>query len=70
MASKTLSAKDKVAKAYHKFELKGLTSYGKYLEKELKKAEGKNFKKSYHAYLSKEIIKNELKISKVISKLK
>jgi hypothetical protein len=55
MVSKESNIKDKIALTYHKFELKGLNSYGKYLEKEMRNSKGKDSKKLYFKYLEKEL---------------
>ena len=70
MASNEKSIKNKIAKAYQKFELRGLHSYGKYLEKEINNSKGKDSKKQYFKYLEKELSKNIKRIDKVKSKIK
>jgi uncharacterized short protein YbdD (DUF466 family) len=70
MATKSESAKEKIKKAFNKFQLKGLKSYGKYLEKEFKNSKEKKSKKSYNSYITRELKKNDSKITKITSKLK
>jgi hypothetical protein len=69
MASKESNIKGKVAAAYQQFQLKGLNSYGKYLEKEIKNSKGKDSKKMYFKYLEKELSKNIKRIDKIKASL-
>ncbi len=70
MSSKESNVKSKVAAAYQQFQLKGLNSYGKYLEKEIKNSKGKDSKKMYFKYLEKELSKNNKRIDKISAKVK
>ena len=61
--------KSKLSKAFLKFELKGLKSYLKYVEKELSNAEGVKNKRKYASYLKKEQKRASGKIEKLNGKL-
>lgn len=58
MANKTSKQKKSMAQMFLTFRLKGLKSYGKYLEKEFKNSAKSKRKKAYHKYITKELIMN------------
>ncbi|MEX1189628.1 MAG: hypothetical protein WED33_10245 [Bacteroidia bacterium] len=62
--------KSKLLKAFLKFELKGLKSYYKYIEKEFNNAEGAKNKKKYANYLKKEKKRASERMNKIEGKLK
>lgn len=61
--------KNTLRRTYATFQLKGLQSYAKYLEKEFKNSLNKEHKKAYHQYIVSELDRNSKQIEKVKSKL-
>ena len=54
--------KSKLAQKFREFQLMGLESYGKYLDKELKNAQT-DIKRRYREYIENEIERNKKKIA-------
>ena len=69
MEKVTKEQKNQVVKKFLEFQLKGLLSYRKYLEKEFKNSAGKEIKKAYHNYIANELEGNKIKIEKINAKL-
>ena len=60
--------KKNLAQKLREFQLGGLKSYGKYLDKELANAQT-DIKRSYRKYIENEIIRNAKKMEEVQAKI-
>tara|TARA_B110000305_G_C18818323_1_gene350160 strand:- start:122 stop:328 length:207 start_codon:yes stop_codon:yes gene_type:complete len=68
MDNVTQEEKKGLSQKFREFQLSGLKSYGKYLDEQVRISQT-NIRKSYLAYIEKEIIRNNQKIKEVESKL-
>ncbi len=68
MDNVTPEEKKGLSQKFREFQLSGLKSYGKYLEEQVRISQT-NIRKSYLAYIEKEIIRNNEKIIEVESKV-
>jgi hypothetical protein len=69
MAKKKESKNSKLLNRLLKLRKGGLEAYGKYLDKEFKRDEGKKNKRKYLKYIEKEIKDNARRIKKVDAKI-
>lgn len=69
MSKKKESKNSKLINKLLKLRKGGLEAYGKYLEKEFKRDEGKKNKRKYLKYIEKEIDDNASRIKKVTAKI-
>jgi len=66
----TAKQKKNIRDKFLEFQINGLKSYRKYIEKELKDTPKTKLKKAYRAYLDKELARSTKRIEKLKKKLK